>query len=105
MTENSLGRKLGTQPALEMSVRGGVQAMLWLRAMWLAMVLIVPGGFLVFVALALSRALLYRWRTARQVGEKPKLRQILASLRWSDVDRELRALANASGPKGRAQLT
>lgn len=79
--------------------------MLWLRAMWLAMVLIVPGGFVVFVALALSRALRYRWRTARQVGGKPKLRQILVSLSWSDVDRELRALANATGAKGRAQLT
>ncbi len=79
--------------------------MLWLRAMWLAMVLIVPGGFVVFVALALGRALLHRWRTARRVGEKPKLRQVLVSLRWSDVDRELRALANATGTKGRAQLT
>jgi hypothetical protein len=79
--------------------------MYWLRAIWVAMVLIVPGGFAVFVALALGRALLHRWRTARQVGERPKLRQVLISLRWSDVDRELRALAHAPGTKGRAQLT
>lgn len=79
--------------------------MFWLRTIWLAMVLIVPGGFVVFVAWALGRALLYRWRTARQRGERRKLRQVLASLRWSDVDRELRALANAPGTKGRAQLT
>jgi len=75
---------------------------IWLRAVWLAIVLIVPGGFVLFFGFALGRALVNRWRTVRASGKEPNLREAVAGVRLSDITREFRVLANAPGTGRRA---
>lgn len=78
---------------------------IWLRAVWLAIVLIVPGGFVVFLGFALGRALVHRWRAVRANGRDPKLRELLAGVRWSDVTHQFRVLASTPGTGRRADAT
>ncbi len=64
----------------------------WARAFWVAMVLILPGGFMVFLAYAFGRALLKGKRAAaRAQGGQVRLRQVLANVRFKDILREVRA--------------
>jgi hypothetical protein len=55
----------------------------------LAVVLIVPGGFALFLAYAFVRAVLEN-RRAQANGGEAQLRDVLAKIRFKDVLRELR---------------
>ncbi len=63
----------------------------WARTLWVATVLIVPGGFLFFLAFAFGRVLLRSKRAAVQErGGEAHLRDIIARLSLKDVLREVR---------------
>ena len=76
---------------------------LWVRTIWVVMVLIVPGGFLLFLGFALGRAWLRRYRVAQASGAAT--RSVFASLSWGEVARELRALASPPRTRQDADAT
>ncbi len=64
----------------------------WVRTIWVAVVLIVPGGFLLFLGYAFGRALLQTKRTvAKAHGGEAHLRDVLANVSFKDVLHEVRA--------------
>lgn len=64
-----------------------------LRTLWAALVLVVPGGFALFLAFALARAFVNSWHQAHAAGGPAPVRRALENLHWRDVAREVRALA------------
>jgi hypothetical protein len=80
----------GSASATFVRIGGGVPG--WAKAFWVVLVLIVPGGFLVFLAYAFGRAFLNGRRVvARANGGEVHLKDVLAQVRLSDVLREVRA--------------
>jgi len=64
----------------------------WLRTFWAAVILILPGGFLLFLGYAFGRALLQTRRAVAEAhGGDADLREVLASMRLKDVLHEVRA--------------
>lgn len=64
----------------------------WVRTFWAAVILILPGGFLLFLGYAFGRALLRtRLALAQSHGGEAHFREILASVRLRDVLHEVRA--------------
>jgi hypothetical protein len=65
----------------------------WIKTAWVATVLIVPGGFLVFLAYIWARALVRAREKAQAVttGGPVPLREVLAEVRFRDLVREARA--------------
>jgi hypothetical protein len=64
-----------------------------------AVVLIVPGGFALFLAYALTRVLrAHRRAVAQANGGEASLRDVLAKMRFKDVLRELRTSIRSEAP-------
>jgi len=64
----------------------------WARTFWVAVVLIVPGGFLLFLGYAFGRALLRTKRAAANApGKEARPRPFPARVTLKDVLREVRA--------------
>ncbi|HYR56249.1 MAG TPA: hypothetical protein VEM39_09025 [Myxococcaceae bacterium] len=71
----------------------------WARAFWMAVVLIVPGGFVLFLAYAFSRALLAKRREIAQANRTDAhWREVLANTHFQDVLREVRASIRSEAP-------
>ena len=63
----------------------------WLKIVWAAAILVVPGGFVLFAVFAIARAL-RQIRSAAQVrGGAVSLRHVLAEMSFRQVLREARA--------------
>lgn len=63
----------------------------WVRAIWVGVVLIVPGGFLFFLAYAFGRALVRAHRAAAAKRDASSPRPRLLQFTLQDVLREVRA--------------
>jgi hypothetical protein len=64
----------------------------WARTIFVLLLLLVPGGFLVLLGLAVARAFLNRKRALSETKDtQPRLGEVLAQMRPRDVFRELRA--------------
>ncbi len=71
----------------------------WARAFWMAVVLIVPGGFALFLAYAFARAVLAKRREIAQVNPgDAHLRDVLAKIRFQDILTEVRASIRSEDP-------
>jgi hypothetical protein len=66
---------------------------IWLRTIWVATVLILPGGFLLFLGFLVARTVM-RIRheaLAQQPGQDVRLLNLLSRVRFQDLLREARA--------------
>ena len=65
---------------------------IWIRTLWVATVLIVPGGFLVFLIYLAGRTVLQALRKARSQanGGSVSMEQVFAQIHWQEVLREAR---------------
>jgi hypothetical protein len=92
MTENGRRENVGTLSASRSNHGLGGSVSGWARTFWVGVVLIVPGGFLLFLSYAFARTLLNRKRAAAQAnGGEAHLRDVLAEMRLKDLLREVRA--------------
>lgn len=66
---------------------------LWMKTIVAVAVVVIPGAFVAFLAFTCARAIMVRWQVAQQLsqGEPVPVRQVLSSLRFSDLVREARA--------------
>ena len=71
----------------------------WARAFWMAVVLIVPGGFALFLAYAFTRAVLAKRREMAQANRgDAHWRDVLAKIRFQDILTEVRASIRSEDP-------
>lgn len=64
----------------------------WVRTIWVGIILVVPGGFLLFLTYAFGRAVLRVRRVAAQgAGGQTAADHLLAQVTFKDVLREVRA--------------
>ena len=66
---------------------------LWAKTIVAVAVVVIPGAFVAFLAFACARAIKMRWQVAQQLsqGGPVPVRQVLSSLRFSDIVKEARA--------------
>jgi len=71
----------------------------WVRVMWVATVLIMPGGFFIFLAYVWTRTLLRASEKIRATtpGSTIRLRDIFAKVTFRDLVREARATPSPFG--------
>jgi len=65
---------------------------IWLKTIWVATVLVVPGGFLLFFAYLLARAVMHNWHlsVAQSPDQQVRLLQVLRQVQFQDLLREAR---------------
>ncbi len=61
------------------------------RLIWVAMVLLVPGGLVLLFTYLLARALLHTWQHEQTSEGLTKVRRVVSSVRLRDIVREARA--------------